>query len=300
MIPEEGSGHQHGMDRLRLHGDERRQWPTETGRMADDFTTQGETSVAVSGDWESRGEAVFSLIRRLARQHPSVRTVLHLGDLRWVPARRVGKQRLHLYDGFLPKLDAELGRARLRLLLTPGNHDDWSSLQPAFLAHPERPRRLTPQIWALPRGLRFHIGGRTFLSFGGAVSLDVDRGTAEIPTDDDVRRAVAGGSVDVLLTHEPPNAGIAAVERTLEAHQRWSADRLDLSASSRSRIDRLVDQVRPSVIFHAHMHVGGRVDSGGRRTVALSVIGAPGNTVILRLGTLDVDALETAETEFDS
>ncbi|WP_058728008.1 metallophosphoesterase [Curtobacterium oceanosedimentum] len=299
-MPEDGAGRQHVVGRLRLHGDERRRWPTETGREGLDFTINDESSVAVSGDWESHGDLVFPLVRRIAREHPSVHTVLHLGDLRWVPALRVGKRRLHLYDGFIPKLDEELHRTRLRLLLTPGNHDDWSSLQPAFLAHPERPRRLTPQIWALPRGLRFHIGGRAFLSFGGAVSLDADRGTAEVPTDDDVRRAAAGGSVDVLLAHEPPNSGIAAVERALDANQRWSADRLDLSASSRSRIDRLVDQVRPRLAFHAHMHVGGRVSVGDRTTVALSVIGGHGNTVILRLASLEVDALGTAENESDS
>ncbi|WP_418517180.1 metallophosphoesterase [Curtobacterium flaccumfaciens pv. flaccumfaciens] len=270
-------------------------WPTATGAAGIDLTLDSDAIVAVAGDWESRGEHVFGKLRRLHRLHPTVRTVLHLGDLRWQPpVRLTGGGLVYAYEGFLPRLEDLLAALGLRLLLTPGNHDDWSVLAPAFAAHPERPRRLSPSMWAFPRGFRFSLSGRSFLSFGGAVSVDADRSPAEAPTDADLMRATRGGRVDVLLTHEPPNAGIREVEDLLVRPSRWSEDRLDRSAESRHRIDRLVAAVQPPLTLHGHMHVAGRTDDGdGRQTIALPIVTEPGNLMLLNLSSLTVTPLDS-------
>lgn len=287
-----------GRETLEVRAEDRRAWPTTWGRAITDFTLPSETRVAVAGDWESLGVHVFGKLRRLRLLHPDVRTVLHLGDLRWEPPVRVSGGLLYRHDRFLPRLERELAENDLRLLLTPGNHDDWSILAPAFLAHPERPRRLSPSMWALPRGFRFTLASRSFLSFGGAVSVDADRGAAEAPTDEDVARAARDGAVDVLLTHEPPNAGISEVEGLIDRPGRWTQQRLQRSADSRRRIDRLVAAVRPILTVHGHMHVAGRVrDANGRETISLPVATEPGNLMLLNLASLTVSDLDPWSAE---
>jgi hypothetical protein len=263
-----------------------------------DFTLPDETRVAVAGDWESLGDHVFGKLRRLRLLYPDIRTVLHLGDLRWEPPVRVSSELLYRHDSFLPRLERELAATDLRVLLTPGNHDDWTVLKPAFLAHPERPRRLSPSMWALPRGFRFTLASRSFLSFGGAVSVDADRGVAEAPTDEDVARAVRGGAVDVLLTHEPPNAGIREVADLIARPGRWTQQRLQRSADSRRRIDRLVAAVQPTLTLHGHMHVAGRIrDGNGHETIALPAATEPGNLMLLNLPSLTVSDLDPSSAE---
>lgn len=278
---------------LQLRGAQRRAWPTPTGAPSHDFTLPGERRVAVSGDWESRTAHVLALLQRLGRDHPDIQTILHVGDLRWETPMRLGNERIYKHDNFLPRLEAELNRLGLRLLLTPGNHDAWSVFEPAFAAHPDRPRRLSPSIWAFPRGFRFALGDARFMSFGGAVSVDADRDPAEAPSDEDVLRASVSGRVDVLLTHEPPNAGIASIDALIASNpHRWSPVRLRLSAQSRARIDAVADAVSPSLLVHGHMHVAGSSTAeSGRRTVALPALPHAGNTVILDLASLSTSAL---------
>lgn len=276
---------------LTLAPGQRRLWPTADGAPATDFSIGDERVVALSGDWESDGPRVLPLLRRLRAVAPEVRTILHVGDLRWEPPMRLGNDRVYRHDDFLPRLETQLRALGLRLLLTPGNHDDWASLSGAFAARPGMPRRLSPSMWALPRGCRFSIGGIRFVSFGGAVSVDRDRGPAEVPSDEDVAAASAGGATDVLLTHEPPNVGIAEVDALLQDESRWDALRLGLSADDRRRIDRLLEAVRPRLVVHGHMHVSGRRRRSGLDAVALALIGSPHNTVLLRLPSLHVEHL---------
>ncbi len=280
---------------LTLAPDQRRLWPTEDGTPSTDFTIDDEHTVALSGDWESDGTRVLPMLRRLRAVAPEVRTILHVGDLRWEPPVRLGNDRIYRHDSYLPRLEATLRALGLRLLLTPGNHDDWTSLSGAFAARPGVPRRLSPSMWALPRGCRFSISGIRFLSFGGAVSVDRDRGLAEAPSDGDVAAAAAAGAADVVLTHEPPNVGIAEVEALLRDRSRWDALRLDLSAQNRRRIDRLLRAVHPRLVVHGHMHVSGRRRSD-LDAVALAVIGRPHNTMLLRLPSLNVEHLPDLTT----
>ncbi|WP_412148739.1 metallophosphoesterase [Curtobacterium flaccumfaciens] len=292
MLDKDRYGSRTPQAHLALTSDERRAWPTQTGAPSVDFTYGSERRVALVGDWESQGPPVFTEIAEIRKQYPDVSTLLHVGDLRWQAPIRLNGRLTYRHDGFLPKLESELARLRMRIILTPGNHEDWTILAPAFAAHPERPRRLSPSIWVLPRGFRFQISGRSFLSFGRAVSVDADRGSLEAPTDADVSHAVEHGKVDVLLTHEPPNAGIGEVKDIITHSHRWASSRLLLSASSRRRIDTLVAAVTPQLTVHGHMHVAGRIRSAaGAETVSLAAITKPGNVAILELATLDVTTM---------
>ncbi|WP_141796510.1 hypothetical protein [Nocardioides sp. SLBN-35] len=84
----------------------------------------------------------------------------------------------------------------------PGNHEDWGSLTRLWSdpQHTGRPLHLSKHIAMLPRGYRFELEGRTFVSLGGATSVDLeyrsrgqDWSPEEAITDDDVARVVGGG-----------------------------------------------------------------------------------------------------------
>ncbi|UBQ01884.1 metallophosphoesterase [Curtobacterium sp. TXMA1] len=268
--------------RRRLTASQRRIWPTADGAPDFDLTCPGERRVAIAGDWESNLDAVHAILRTLTNTAPDVRTILHLGDLRYEAPVLVGGKQVFLRNTIV-RLDALLNEFGIRrLLLTPGNHDWPEQLHAEVTRHPDRPYRISQRIWVLPRGFRFRLGTTTFLSFGGAASLNKgpgDRGWSmhEAPTADDVDRASAAGTTDVLLTHEAPDVHIREVDDILRAASTWPAARLRASATSRALVTELLRNVAPKYAFHGHMHVDGETDRNGTSTYSLAILGKPRN-----------------------
>lgn len=253
-----------------------------------DLNDDVEVRVAIAGDWHSSGYWARRALGMLHDQAPDVRTVLHLGDFNlssntpWAAYRR-------------SVMEAMAANSIERILVTPGNHDDWSQLGPRFDQHPGVPYWLpkAPGISFLPRGYRFEIGGRTFLSFGGAASPDQGRRIEgkdwwgnEEPTEADVARALAGGTVDVLLTHEAVDGGTRLVEDVIARPNRRLFDERGLSASRRSRahVTEVWTRLAPRRLFHGHMHVRAEAHLPDSRSVySLAANNSPGNLGILDL-----------------
>lgn len=286
-----------GQARIALSDAERRRWPTADGAETHDFTFPDERAVAVAGDWESERASVDAIIDRLIVAQPGLQTILHLGDLRYANRSRYGRRGTGIYPhgNFLPWLDEKLVDVGIRrLLVTPGNHDDWSLLAPRFTQHPDRPFRVGSQIWVLPRGFRFTLGDIRIMSFGGAVSVDRDGGAFEAPSEADVARAAAAGQTEVLLTHEPPSVGAPEVAVQIrDGAAMWAAELQARSALSRARITTLMAAVSPVVTFHGHMHVAGRgVDPGsGSKVYALASV-APPTSASVSAGLLRLEPLQ--------
>jgi len=257
-----------------------------------DLGLHGETRVAIAGDWHTSGywaKTALSLVRRHA---PDVRTLLHLGDFNlttnkpWTAFRdTVGK--------------AMTENGIERILVTPGNHDHWGQLSQRFSVYPDAPYPLpkTETIEFLPRGHRFSIGGRTFLSFGGAASPDqesriqgVNWWPEEEPTEADVAGALMGGRVDVMLTHEAVDGGSRAVDQIIARPNRQLFSACGLAASRRSRalVTNLWRELAPPLLFHGHMHVRSehRV-ANGQAVYSLAANNSAGNVGILDLVTLE-------------
>jgi hypothetical protein len=255
------------------------------------MTQNGESRVAIAGDWHSSGYWARRALRMLHERAPDIRTLLHLGDFNltsntpWASYRR-------------SVVEAMAANGLERILVTPGNHDDWSQLAPRFELHPDEPYRLpkTQTISFLPRGYRFEIGGRTFLSFGGAASPDQgkriegkDWWPQEEPTSTDARTALAGGAVDVMLTHESVDGGTRLVDELTARPNRRLFDDAGLTASRRSRslVTDVWNQLAPVQLFHGHMHVRAEGHFPGPRSVySLAANNSPGN-----IGILDLDDL---------
>lgn len=247
-------------------------------------------TVAVSGDWHADVGWVQDILPKLRGK---VTTLLHVGDFALWPAVE--------HADFAVSVDYWAKRAGIeRVLVTPGNHEDWGRLQKLYDAHPGQAVRMSDAVWALPRGFRFTIDEASFLSFGGAVSVDRHHRVEgrswwpeENVTERDVQRAISGGPADVMIAHDTVNgSGVWPVDRILLQTGQWPADVIAQADESRRKVTRVWDAVRPDVLFHGHYHVRGSGRRGdGRRVEALDMNGRPGNVVLFQPRTREVTPL---------
>jgi hypothetical protein len=250
--------------------------------------THTESQVAFAGDWHGNRFWAAHALRRLHAQFPQVRTVAHVGDFGLMPN--------HWTNQYVDAVDKACKTNDIdRVLVTPGNHEHWGELEPRFAEHPGHPVRFSERVWALPRGHRFMIGGRCFLSFGGAASVDFQYRVigeswwpAEAPIRADVQRAIAGCRADVMVTHETINGGTPRVELALAANPHgWPLAALAYSAMSRGLVTELWDAVKPTVLVHGHMHIADQIQlPDGRQVISLGCDEQPGNIGVLDLTTL--------------
>lgn len=253
-----------------------------------DLSLPGETQVAVAGDWHGNINWVQKAIPALARAVPGTQTILHAGDF-WMHRSIKGRTYLDAIDFWCKRSGIT------RILVTPGNHEDWDYLDDEFAAMPGIPVPLSPYVSVLARGFRFTLAGTSFLSFGGAASVDYSRRRVghdwfltEAPTDADVAAAIAGGPVDVLLTHDTVNGGTAATESLLRTNPMgWPAEALVYSAESRNRVTEVWDAVGARLLLHGHMHVADRITlPDDRRVISLQRDEHDKNIGLLNLQTL--------------
>jgi Icc-related predicted phosphoesterase len=253
--------------------------------------------VVFAGDWH--GNLLWATSRIQSIGSSGVKTILHVGDFGIWPGAS-GKRYLQGVENTCERHDVDI-------LITPGNHEDWGRLTTLW-ANPKRrdsktrralPVYLSDHVQVLPRGHRFTIDETTFLSFGGAASVDkhlrtegVDWWSEEMPSEADVETAIAGGRVDVLVTHDSPEREwcVPAVRDTLARNPLgWPQDSLTWAAVSRARVNRVFEAVRPRLLVHGHHHVWGEriaqlPDAGHEtRVVSLGSDGEVGNVWRLNL-----------------
>jgi hypothetical protein len=248
------------------------------------MTLPDETSVAMAGDWHGNETWIGQAIAAIARVG-GIQTILHLGD--FGIGKAIGDRKI--FDQ-IDKLCARVGIERI--LVTPGNHEDWGYLDELFSTYPGQLAPLSASVFALPRGYRFILAGRSFLSFGGAASIDyemrkpgVDWFLTELPTEKDVTTAIAGGHTDVLLLHETVNGGTQKTEQQVRRNPLgWSAEALTYSARSRELATRVWNAVEPRVLVHGHMHIADEIDfDDGRRVISVGCDNQEKNLGILGL-----------------
>ena len=276
-------------------------WAPNGGRVANlqfDHVADedlNESQVLFAGDWHGNIGWVQKVLPFIRRSAPGLRTILHVGDFGFWPERQ-GK-------GFLGAVDYWSAKAGIEhILVTPGNHEHWPMLTERFAASPGEAVQMSAVTWALPRGFRFSIGGRTLLSFGGAASVDFedrrlgrDWWPEEMPTDRDVELAIAGGPVEILITHEAVNGGTPAVDQILtENPQGWGDEALDYAARSRGLVTRVWDAVHPEVLVHGHLHRADGISlPDGRRVFSLGCDQQDKNLALVQTGDLKWQWLQT-------
>lgn len=215
--------------------------------------------VALAGDWH--GNTLWARARIHDVADRGVALMLHLGDFGIWPGPS-GKN-------YLRSLEAVCAERGVGIWITPGNHEDWGRLATLW-ANPKRssrPLHLTEHIAVLPRGYRFELEGRRFVSLGGAPSVDladrrrdIDWWAEEAITSEDVAEVVNGGTADVMLAHDAP---LAPYEVARVAYIRnhneggWPDRALAYARAGAERIHEAFLAVAPRLFVHGHYHVSG-------------------------------------------
>jgi predicted phosphodiesterase len=164
---------------------------------------------------------------------------------------------------FLFKVNRDLRRNGQKMYVTLGNHENYVLAQAlqlieigedaGWLWNPQY-----PNILFAPRVHRFEIEGVSFLSVGGANSIDREwriEGESWWPEEQisygDILQATNGGHAQVMLTHECPKAVNLFPNGSINS---WSVDGLVYAEKSRIAMQHVVDEVRPELLFHGHYH----------------------------------------------
>lgn len=262
-------------------------------------------AVVVAGDWHGNRHWVSRAIMAAAKT--GARSILHLGSFGFWP--RESADWLACTDYWVAESRKQRRSPGIeRVLVTPGNHEDWGDLTDLFASVPGHAVQVSESVWVLPRAFRFTTGGRSVLSFGGGTSVDWaerevgrDWWPSELPTVDDVARAGADGHADILLTHDGGVVHPRAVARVINDPMSWLTN-LDRGYTSFGRflVGEVVSAVTPTLHLHAHFGVR---DSTARdrkelpplRVEALSGAEQPGNLVLLNLTDLSVTDIDVPE-----
>jgi len=193
---------------------------------------------------------IFQTARREACEQ-----IIQLGDFGF------GWQWLSVGDGleicrFSAVASILVEQTGIPLSFLDGNHENFDRLADHSL-QADGTREVAPGVLHLPRGHRFELEGCSFLTLGGAVSLDKmarTEGTSwwsqESVTLDDVL-ACGRAPVDVLLTHDMPLESGFRPERPISgfgvsADLAWYRNRL--------RVTEVLEATSPTWVFHGHLH----------------------------------------------
>lgn len=233
--------------------------PLKPREVAESFDLP-DRELVIAGDWHANWAWIGRAIPAAARTGAA--TVLHLGDFGFWPSE--SEDLLRIIDDWVASTHANPSRPGIdRVLITPGNHEDWTDLDAIFAEAPGQAVRVSDHVWVMPRGFRFTIGGRTFMSFGGAASVDFASRqpgrtwwASEIPTMTETEAAATSGSVDVLLTHDAGALFGPRVTKMLTRRAReWSPTARAYATYSRQLIEAVVAGVKPALHLHGHYHV---------------------------------------------
>lgn len=146
---------------------------------------------------------------------------------------------------------------RMPIWWVPGNHESYSALEDmgGSIAGDE-PEELFEGFFNLPRGCRFPLGASTALAIGGAASIDKHwrvEGESWWPQEsidpEDVERCIAGGPVDIVVSHDCPS--------WVQIPGNHSANKTTHRPSwfNRSCLQRVLEDCRPKRWYHGHHHV---------------------------------------------
>jgi predicted phosphodiesterase len=208
------------------------------------------TNLMLAGDWHGNLQWAEQVIRYAARH--DVDTILQLGDFGyWVDDART--------ELYLSIIDAMLDEAGIRLFWLDGNHEDHTRT-----VEWQDPTRY-PNVTYLGRGFRWQWWGKTWMSVGGAMSVDkryraegVSWWPEEELTDADVAYAGRDGRVDVIVSHDcPRGVDIPGVGPDTKGGTRgnWPPDILAEAQQHRDKLATICRATAPDWLFHGHYHI---------------------------------------------
>lgn len=201
----------------------------------------------VAGDLH--GDIAWGLKLVRAATAAGASRIFQVGDLamRW-PGREKIKFEL--------RMDRLLAACQTDFVFIDGNHDPHPELR-RLPVEDDGLARVRDNVLYLPRAGRLEYAGLRWGGLGGAVSPDQEYRTEgkdwwseEEITQEDVDKLVAGGPLDVLLSHDVPMnfRGLKGDFEDLPAEIVQRAD------AGRRLLQNAVDKLRPVQVFSGHWH----------------------------------------------
>lgn len=197
-------------------------------------------TVLFLGDTHGDTEAIEEGFAAAARSNAAA--VVSVGDLWYQP-------RTDTFNDVVSSVLAGIQHAGCPLYLVDGNNDDADAL----LGDGEAGSTVEVGdgfIYA-SRGATWNVEGVSFAAFGGAVTfrrdgrtVGVDLFNNEVASDLDLQRALKGGRVDVLVTHDAPEG--APMPKTLKG---GGPDEVN-----RKRVLQVLEARTPNLVVHGHYH----------------------------------------------
>lgn len=213
----------------------------------------------------------------VAADREGIDRVFVVGDFGYWPRRDDGQW-------FLEELQKTAKAYGIVLYWLDGNHEDHHALRDLKDRREDSEGfwRITENIRYAPRGHRWTWDKIRFLALGGAFSIDRNWRRVgesfffeEVLDESDVAKAIEGGKVDFMLTHDFP-AGYEAYPLELLKDRGYGI--VPESYKNQMLIREVVDAVQPELLIHGHMHMyyGQRLDNDNDKTyvVGLSCDGA--------------------------
>lgn len=201
--------------------------------------------IAFFGDWH--GHLGWTLGCIDAAEKVGVETMISVGDcaLDWPGARR---------GRYEKRINGILEDKGMRLLVSPGNHDNWDTILKLEPGEDDL-ARWRSKIWILPRGGRTTVEGLTIGGLGGAFSIDSDLRTEgkdwwadEEPTLEEAQRLIEDGVVDILVTHDAP------LSVPLKSDLKLPVSLIERANQTRILLDDVVAKLKPPHLIAGHWH----------------------------------------------
>lgn len=250
--------------------------------------------IAFAGDWHGSTFWARTVIRVLHRF--GVRRIYHVGDFGIWPNE--------MSSGYISGVHKKLEEFDMELWVTPGNHEWWDKLDELFAFNSgsiAKHSKKFSRIKYLPRGFRWEDQGVSFVSLGGAPSIDRDyrrRGGSwwpqEVITDEDVDLVVSGGYADIMITHDSPNPGTRAVQNIVAGPSTWPPLARIYADNGREVLTRAFEGVKPKLLVHGHYHIFDilRADEWGNIISLTNEHATQGGNVVL----IDPEEFQTSDS----
>lgn len=250
--------------------------------------TTAMTRIGIVGDTHGRSAVVIWILDNLNSQ--GIKEVHSVGDFGLWPGT-IGSK-------FLAEVNTHLSHTGQTLYITLGNHEDYTQIR-GLKTNDEGWLILRKNILVAPRGHRWTRDGRTFVSLGGAPSVDrawrvrSQRTTGrpvwwkeEDITREDMDKTMEGGHAEIMVAHDAP-LGVPTVEKNIEGNPMgFQEEDLEYALEGRKKMLEVVETIKPDLYLHGHYHF--QVDDvlGPSRIVGLSADGEKNS-----FGILDLDDL---------
>lgn len=204
----------------------------------------------IAGDWHGDLMRALEVVEYAAKE--GITAIVHVGDFGfWVPGLAT--------TIYLDSVEYACSQAGINLFFVDGNHECFPALYSVPVNTTTGMRTVRPHLHHLPRGFRWTWNGLTWLALGGAFTMSrfervegVDWWPEECITHEDTRKAVAGGPVDVMISHDSPD--YTSLLDVLTPVRGTDNTRFEVSGNQRRLVGSVVDATSPAIVFHGHHH----------------------------------------------